>query len=41
MKCPKNNDKQYIIPTKKWLKPIEPFIINEINTSGLLLVAEF
>ena len=30
---PLNNDKQYIIPTKKWLKPIEPLILDDINTS--------
>ena len=42
MKCPKNkeNEKLYIIPTKKWLKPLEPLIIDDINTSGLIMIAE-
>jgi hypothetical protein len=38
---PLNNDKQYIIPTKKWLKPIEPLILDDINTSGLIMIADF
>jgi hypothetical protein len=41
MSCPLNNDKQYIIPTKKWLKPIEPLILDDINTSGLIMIADF
>ena len=42
MKCPKNkdNDKLYIIPTKKWLKPLEKLIVDDINTSGLIMIAE-
>lgn len=41
MSCPLNNDKQYIIPTKKWLKPIKPLILDDINTSGLIMIADF
>ncbi len=33
MFCPKK-DKYYIIPTHTWLKPLEPFIIDDINTEG-------
>jgi hypothetical protein len=36
-----HNDKQYIIPTKKWLKSIEPLILDDINTSGLIMIADF
>jgi len=36
MICPQDNNKQYIIPTKKWLKPIEKLI-----TEGLLVVSKF
>lgn len=32
--------KYYLIPTKKWLKPIEPLIIDDSNTSGLLMISE-
>lgn len=32
--------KYYLIPTKKWLKPIEPLIIEDSNTAGLLMVSE-
>jgi hypothetical protein len=39
MKCPKDN-KQYIIPTKKWLTPIKPLLLEDINTSGLIMVAK-
>lgn len=41
MICPQDNNKQYIIPTKKWLKPVEKFITNDINTEGLLIVSKF
>ena len=27
MICPQDSNKQYIIPTKKWLKPLEPLNI--------------
>ncbi len=33
MFCPKK-DKYYIIPTHTWLKPLEPFITDDINTEG-------
>ena len=26
---------------KKWLKPIEPLILDEINTSVLIMIADF
>jgi len=41
MICPQDNNKQYIIPTKKWLKPIEKLITEDINTEGLLMVSKF
>ncbi len=41
MICPQDNNKQYIIPTKKWLKPIEKLITEDINTEGLLIVSKF
>ena len=41
MICPQDNNKQYIIPTKKWLKPLEPLITEDINTEGLLMIAKF
>lgn len=40
MKCPKDNNKQYIIPTTKWLTPIKPLLLEDINTSGLIMVAK-
>jgi len=39
MKCLKDEQKQYIIPTKNWLKPLEPFIL--VNTSGLIMITDF
>ena len=48
MNCPKDSNKQYIIPTKKWLVPIKKFILEndndlniDMNTSGLLMIAKF
>ena len=32
--------KYYLIPTKKWLKPIEPLIIDDSNTAGLLMIGK-
>lgn len=31
--------KYYLIPTLKWLKPIEPLILEDSNTAGLLMIA--
>jgi CRISPR/Cas system CMR-associated protein Cmr5 small subunit len=39
-KCVRNENKQYIIPTQKWLKSIEPLITSDSNTSGLLMIGE-
>ncbi len=41
MICTQNNNKQYIIPTKKWLKPIEKLITYYINTEGLTTITNF
>lgn len=41
MICPKDSNKQYIIPTKNWLKPIEKYIIDDINTEGLIMIGNF
>lgn len=41
MICPKNINKQYIIPTKKWLIPIEKYITDDINTEGLIMIGKF
>lgn len=41
MFCPKNeNTKYYVIPTNKWLKPLERFITTDLNTKGYLMLAE-
>ena len=40
MICPQDINKQYMIPTKKWLKPIEKYIIDDINTSGLIMIGK-
>ena len=39
-KCHITEQKQYIIPTKNWLKPVEPLIIEDSNTAGLLMIAK-
>ncbi len=39
MICPKK-DKYYVIPTHTWLKPLEPFITQDHNTEGNMLLAE-
>jgi len=36
MICPQDINKQYMIPTKKWLK----YIIDDINTSGLIMIGK-
>ena len=41
MSCPKNNQKQYIIPTKNWLKPIKPYIVDDLSTEGLLMLTNY
>lgn len=51
MKCPTDDNKQYIIPTNKWLKPIKQYLLKnkdvenedetEINTFGLIMLADF
>jgi len=41
MICPQDSNKQYIIPTKKWLKPIEKYITDDINTEGLIMLGKF
>jgi hypothetical protein len=41
MICPKDSNKQYIIPTKKWLIPIEKYITDDINTEGLIMLGNF
>jgi len=41
MICPQDSNKQYIIPTKKWLKPLEPLITEDINTTGIIMLADF
>ena len=41
MQCPTDSKKQYIIPTKNWLAPIEKLITDDINTDGLLMTADF
>lgn len=33
-------NKEYIIPTKKWLVPIKKMISNDISTAGLLIIAK-
>jgi len=40
MICSQDNNKQYIIPTKKWLKPIEKFITDDININGLIMIGK-
>ena len=32
--------KYYLIPTKKWLKPVEPLIIEDSNNAGLLMIGK-
>lgn len=32
--------KYYLIPTIKWLKPIEPLLIEDLNTAGLLIIGK-
>ena len=40
-KCPiDESTKYYLIPTKKWLKPLEQLLINDSNTAGLLMIAK-
>lgn len=39
-KCAINSNKQYIIPTRNWLKPIEEFITGDSNTAGLIMLGE-
>ncbi len=39
MICPKK-DKYYVIPTHTWLKPLEPFITQDHNTEGNIMIAE-
>ena len=41
MICPQDTNKQYIIPTKKWLKPIEKYITYDVNTEGLIMLGKF
>jgi RIO-like serine/threonine protein kinase len=41
MICPQETNKQYIIPTKKWLKPIEKYITYDVNTEGLIMLGKF
>lgn len=36
MSCPKNEQKKYIIPTNKWLEPINQFITDDIGTEGFI-----
>ena len=38
MQCAKFN-KQYIIPTTKWLNPISKFISEDINNDGLMILS--
>lgn len=40
MQCAKFN-KQYIIPTTKWLNPISKFISEDINNDGLMIFSFF
>jgi hypothetical protein len=43
IKCPNMNNeiKEYVIPTKSWLVPIEKLMIdNDINTRGKIYVAK-
>ncbi len=37
-KCAINANKQYIIPTRNWLKPIEEFITSDTNTACLIML---
>ena len=39
MDCPKIN-KYYILPTNSWLKPLESLITDDIQTHGLIMLAE-
>ena len=39
-KCAKDENKQYIIPTQKWLKSIEQLITTDPNTSSLVMIGE-
>jgi hypothetical protein len=32
--------KYYLIPSKKWLKPIEALLTDDSNTAGLLMIAK-
>ena len=32
--------KYYIIPTRKWLKPIEVLLTEDYNTAGLLMIGK-
>ncbi len=41
MICTQDNNKQYIIPTKKWLKPLEKLITYYINIEGLTTITNF
>ncbi len=41
LKCPyDDNTKNYIIPTGKWLKAIEKLSVDDINTSGTIVISE-
>ena len=41
-KCPQDKiSKKYIIPTDKWLEPLQLFITDDISTKGLLMLAKY
>ena len=41
MICSQDSNKQYIIPTKKWLNPLKKLITEYINTEGLFMISKF
>ena len=32
--------KQYIIPTKSWIKPLELYITEDLNTKGVMIISK-
>ena len=40
MECLKNNNKEYIIPTEKWLNPLSKLITSDLNNDSLLILSK-
>lgn len=41
MSCLKDTiTKKYIIPTDKWLQPLKPLVVNDINTDGFIMIGK-